>query len=441
MTRSSDFKRAVRARMAKTGERYTTARAHVLARLIKEAGGTKSGDPSGYPYRPGVCRDTGALSNWLAAQGVVSPHSGEPLSEALLTGLAGGVGFLYIVFEYKDIPPTLSVLARYDTAAERFALAGLEKLGLDCRSIETTSATKARKELDSALDAGKPVLCVVDSVAIAQSPAPQMMVGMAPTVVTVVATEGDDLLIDVGAAEPTRISREAFDKARSAFKKGKHRMVILDEPSKPKDLVASIHRAIAECADRYTNAPYKGYASNFGLAGLEKWARLLVDERDKKGWPTLFPEGHQACFALRRTYQGIHHEMTPPSAGRGMYADFLREALEITEHSPYARAAEAFDQAAATWDAIGETITSCGVDAVQSGCEMLDTYAELLDTQATDAQRAKVATQLGQSAESGKLDKKAALELYAQLASQVEAVLQAERVALGALTDALAVLS
>lgn len=32
-------------------------------------------------------------------------RSDGPLSEALLTGLAGGVGFLYIVFEYKDTPP------------------------------------------------------------------------------------------------------------------------------------------------------------------------------------------------------------------------------------------------------------------------------------------------------------------------------------------------
>ncbi|WP_419192271.1 DUF4872 domain-containing protein [Engelhardtia mirabilis] len=420
--------------MEKTGERYTTARAQVLAKLGYRTREATAG--SGYPFQPGVCGDTGAVRNWLAALSVRATGSADPLSEAMLTGLAGGVGFLYIVFEYTGTPPLLSVLTRFDSAADRFALGAVERLGLELDSLQTTSAKKARAALDAAIDAGSPALCVVDALALARTDPPSAMLGTAPTLVAVVGREGDDLLIDKGSSDPALIHADVFAAARAAFKKAKHHMVTAAPGHGHGDLSAAIEAAVADCARRYTESPYKGFASNFGLAGMEKWARLLVDRKDAKGWPTLFPEGARAGLALRRTYQGLEHELTPPHAGRGLYAEFLREAAPLTGNDRLAAAARAFDAAAERWRTISASIAECDVPAIRSGCEMLDTYAELLDAQAAEAERDELRGRLEAATGECELTRDDALELYASLRGQLLAAIEAERAAHAALLAA-----
>ena len=97
MPTDKDFKRLVRARMGRTGEAYTTARAHLRP----------SADQDPDPGRPGPLAgrhpDTAALARLLAALGVPDPASGHPLTEAMALGVAGGIGFAYFVFEYEEL--------------------------------------------------------------------------------------------------------------------------------------------------------------------------------------------------------------------------------------------------------------------------------------------------------------------------------------------------
>ncbi|MEZ5090042.1 MAG: hypothetical protein R2719_10165 [Micropruina sp.] len=65
--------------MRKTGERYTVARRHIV-----------DADTS-WELRGGV-GDTAVLANVLANLGVVAPHTGEPLTEAVVLGVGGGLG-------------------------------------------------------------------------------------------------------------------------------------------------------------------------------------------------------------------------------------------------------------------------------------------------------------------------------------------------------------
>ncbi|MCA8981550.1 MAG: DUF4872 domain-containing protein [Planctomycetes bacterium] len=437
MTRGRSFKREVRARMEKTGERYTAARARILAKWAP----TETADDGAYPFSPGLCRDTGAARNWLHALGVRELSGGKPLSEALLTGLSGGVGFLYMVFEYKGLPPLLSVLTRYDTCADQFVIGGLTRLGIDARITETTSAKKARAELDAALEAGTGALCVVDSVTLAQSAAARELTGMVPTVVAVVGEEGGELLVDCGGAEPLRTDHASFAKARAGYKKAKHRMLTAQRDAQPSDLAGAVHGAVDSCLERYENAPFKGFASNFGFAGMEKWARLLTDERDPKGWPRLFPDGRAACLGLRRAFEGLEHEMTSTGAGRFAYADFLRDAARITGCEAYASAAERYDGAAKRWSAVAESIAACDVREVRSGCELLDAYSELLDAQAPSAERESLAARLSDSSKACDLDVHAARAIYAQLSELVQEAVDTERQAVEALSGAVAVRS
>src|SRR5689334_22754792 len=87
MTAHKHFKHLVRTRMDKTGESYTTARRHVL----REAGKLPAEGPARW-HLPGNIPATTALRVLLTAAGVRDPRTGEPISEAMLFGIAGGVG-------------------------------------------------------------------------------------------------------------------------------------------------------------------------------------------------------------------------------------------------------------------------------------------------------------------------------------------------------------
>jgi len=439
MTTKQSFKERVRARMRKTGERYTTARAHLLGTLGQDGGAVEL---RGHPFRRGLCRDTTAVSNALAALDTRLSPGGAPIDEVLLTGLSGGVGFLYIVFEYPDTPPLASVLTRFDTSADKFALGGLARLGFGAPS-ETTSDAKARRELDAALDAGRTVLCVADSSIVSGTASPGAVAGMAPTIVAVVARDGDEYVVDAGTGRVERLSREALAGARASFKPAKRRCLALSPPDEPVDALPAVHDALAACAHRYEHAPYKGYASNFGLAGMDKFVKALTNPRDKRGWPKLFPDGKLAALGLRRLYQGLEIEMTPPSAGRGVQADFLRASADATGHAPYRAAADAFDAAGRAWSEVSAFVASCDVPAVRTGCEMLDAYAELLDEQASlgDEARSAAARRAMDSPADGdasELTAEKARAIYAEVATRATQAVAAEREAHAALAGACA---
>lgn len=431
MTRQQSFKERVRARMEKTGERYTTARAQLLGTL------GDGGRPSpGHPFRPGLCRDTAATANLLAALDVRLGEGGPAVDEVLLTGLSGGTGFLYIVFEYQGTPPLPSVLMRHDTAADQFVLHGLRRLGIGLEVHETTSARRARATLDGVLDGEAAALCVVDAAALLDPEAEGPTPGMAPTQVVVTGREGDGYRVDTGLGGAVVLSAAALARARAGFRKGKHRLVEVTDARTTADVAGALHGAAAATADRYVNAPFKGFASSFGLAGMEKLVAALTDDKGARGWPRLFPEGRLACLGLRRLYEGIQLEMTPPAGGRWEQARFLRGAARLTGHRAYEGAADAFDAAAAGWGAVASFVADCGVRGVATGCELLDAYAELLDSGASHGAAREARRAVEEASDAAELPAARARELYGQVAGLVSAAVDAERAAVEALTRA-----
>ncbi|MBL8878824.1 MAG: DUF4872 domain-containing protein [Phycisphaerales bacterium] len=440
MTAHRDFKRSIRERMKKTGERYTAARAVLLqARAIEKPTTRIAGLFPDYECCGGVCRDTGALRNFLAACGVGVAQNRESLSEALVNGLCGGVGFLYAVFEYKGWPPILSVLTRYDTMPDSYIANGLARLGIEMTRTETTSAATARKALDQAIASQQPALCTVDCVGMMiEEPGPLQMAGAAPTVVTVAGVDGTELLIDDGAVEPRRMSHESFAGARAMYKKGKQRLITVSTRGQRVDLGQCTIDAITATADRFTNAPYKGFASNFGFAGLEKWQKLLIDTKDKKGWPTLFPGGKPAYFGLRRAFDGIEHEFTAPAAGRPIYAQFLREAARITNRARLNGAADLFDKAGDSWSALTRAMATCGDAAVEQGCKLGDSARELFDEAPPDCKAGiqRISRERTSLANECTLSASQAAGLYAELSRHVGEILAIEREAVATMQAA-----
>lgn len=232
--------------------------------------------------------------------------------EALVAGLAGGIGFMYFVFEYAGRPPMPTIVAQ--AHPEPWVQVALGRLNIP---YEATRSAKPRwNRVEAALDAGAPVFCTVDRSALPwHGPAPMAELAAAdPYVVVVVGREGDTYHVEDGAGgarAPYEIGREEFGAAWSGHKKGRHQMVVTTgKPAGEPDLDA----AIAATVSRLTG-PVLGnhFDVNFGFSGMEKFAAQLRDTSTKAGWERRFATPEAFALGAGRLYACLEEEWTAPA--------------------------------------------------------------------------------------------------------------------------------
>lgn len=361
MTTQRTLKKQIRDRMGRTGERYTTARSHIIGSQKQLMVGGQQGDIA-------------AVRNALAAAGVVGPD-GTALTEAQVFGLAGGIGFLYGVFRY-DGGPTMTITTRNTSMPDTFLDQLWSTEGLRCSVSTTGGVKKARTDLETAVADGRRALCSVGAGRLGYLGLPEEEAAMYPIVVGVISHDGGDYLIDDRSPVPHRIDAEQFAAARAVVRSAKHRMVTIDggEPDWEQVIVSAVRNG----ADRYNTPPVKQFAANIGLAGLDKWRRLLTDSKDRMSWSKVFPEGPDAGLGFSRLFECVEHAYTAANAGRPLYAEFLRWAADVTTESRYAEAAEAADASGERWAAIAD-LSSSADPAVRRAAAAIDKRAELLD--------------------------------------------------------------
>ncbi|MCG8419652.1 MAG: BtrH N-terminal domain-containing protein [Proteobacteria bacterium] len=358
MTRAKDLKRRVRTRMTKTGERYTTARAHVLARSATSptAGRTKS-----KPARPVAQHgETYALSGFLAAAGVVDPGTGEPFAEAMLLGIGGGLGAAYFVFEYKGHPPHLYIGTRvghqYPYTAD-FATAVCSRLGVEIRVHEIGSKKTASKHLVRATDGGRAALVWTDMGSLSYWQIDEAQKGALPHVVLVtrIDQEANNAAVIDHSARPFSLPLGELVEARARLRKAKNRVIEIIPKQQVDDLCPAVHNGLVACVNSLRDgALVASAAGNFGLSALDKWAHLVNNPRDKKGWPRAFRPGIPLYTGLRQTYFWIEMAGTGGGAFRPMYADFLDRAAQLLDRPTLGDLAGEYRSLGDAWTELAE---------------------------------------------------------------------------------------
>jgi hypothetical protein len=177
MTAHKHLKERIRARMARTGESYTTARRHVLNAL----------PPAEYRLTGGVHPDTHAIAGVLANRGLLDPHSGRPLTEAMVLGVGGGLGAGYILWEFKahDLRTLVFGFRNSWQYPDRWALKTCARLGVPAGPHETGSPRQAEQELSAAVGQGVPVIAWADQQALGYRHLPAWLEGYGGHPVTI----------------------------------------------------------------------------------------------------------------------------------------------------------------------------------------------------------------------------------------------------------------
>ncbi|MBC7869709.1 MAG: hypothetical protein H7Y09_02630, partial [Chitinophagaceae bacterium] len=173
---------------------------------------------------------TAALTNVLAAQGILSPHNGQPFSEAMMLGIGGGLGMGYILWEFKQHESANIVLGFRNrwNYIPRFLTTLCTRLGIQADIQETASAKAAAANLENAQ---LPVVAWVDKAHLPHQNLPEALKGYLIHLVGVYALEAGQVWMDDLSSELFAVPADIFAAGRARIGSDKNRLMHITPPN------------------------------------------------------------------------------------------------------------------------------------------------------------------------------------------------------------------
>jgi hypothetical protein len=431
MTTQKGFKTLVRARMAKTGERYAAARRALMSEGAIE---TSPSPTQSAPLHP----DSWALARVLADAGVVSPLDGRPLSEAMILGIAGGLGAGYILWEFKSRGGAILTLGfsnqwQYPGIPGWYGNA-LDRLGIAADLHETAGAVGAQASLDGALDAGRTAIAFVDLQSMGTWGLPDSLSGYSGYPVAIVGRNDDgSYRVDDRGREPLEVDRDTMARARARIGSWKHRLIVpTPEPGEiPLDrLRQAVRDGLAHQVDHLRSS-----SDSFSLPAWRKWSRLMTDTRNAKVWPRVFADGHGLFGALLSIVEGVDGRVGAAGGHlRERYAEFLDE-VTVAGFAPMAEAARRWREAADRWEDLADAAAPPDLDGAVDAVHAAEELHDAVMTGEPGRRRARAAADrlwaIREAQASGvSMTEARMLELLADLGERLRGIYDAEVAAL-----------
>jgi hypothetical protein len=404
MTTRKGFKRLVRARMAKTGERYAAARRNVLGQArgstgeeprLPDAAARSAGaaDTDGYAFRGGLHPDTSMIANILANQGVTSELTGRPVSEAAILGAGGGLGAGYILWEFKAREAPILTLGFRNQwqypAVPGWLAKTADRLAIRLDVHETGGSAGARKKLDSIIDTGRPVIAYVDQQVIGTWGQPAELSGVSGYPVVVTGRLDDDVyLVDDRGTTALEIPATTMVAARARIGSIRNRLVELTPPGRvlPAASLRAAFRAGLEDQVDHLRAP----SDSFSLPTWRKWSRLMTDTKNPKAWSRVFAGGTGLFGALVSIVEAVDGAIGAEGGHlRELYADFLDEAALSLDLPALNEAALAWRTAADLWEDLADAAIPADLDGALDAVEAAEALHDAV--MAGEPGRARVA--------------------------------------------------
>jgi hypothetical protein len=392
-----------------------------------------------YTQLGGILPETATLTNVLANQGFVSPHNGRPLSEAMVLGIAGGLGCGYILWEFEKYESAILVMGFHNkwNYPTEFMQKFCDRVGVTAEFLETGGTKTAVRQLDEALGDGRFPIAWVDQQTLPYFYMRAMYSGCFSHFVTVFGREGDHYLLDDRSQKPLAVDGASLSQARARIGSYKNRLLLLHPNGREFDLPAAVMAGLEDCVDYLSQS-----SQTFAPPVYKKWARLMTDTHNKKGWPVVFKDKVGLYSTLRSLYEGIELFGTAGGGLRSVYADFLDEAQDVVNLPRLQEAAEQYRQAAALWSAFAEAALPDSVQPLSETKKLLNQKYSHFLTEGNDsaAELSRISQKLEELevALNGRfpLNDRDTHTLFADLQTHLEKIYAAEQKALDALAGA-----
>jgi hypothetical protein len=374
MTAHKHLKQLVRARMLKTGEGYASARRQVM----RQAPATPP-DPAARWHFPGNTPAATALRVLLTRAGLRAPGTGQPCSEAMVFGVAGGIGAGVFSFSYKQ-----EGFASFHLAGRHNWQDTLGYLRDACRRFgtepvirEAGGARAAEGQLREAL-AGGPCVAWVDMAGLPHRALPAIYSGGAYHVVTVYRVDEDSGTALIGdlADDPIPIPLDDLARARGRIKKDRYRLLAVPDAPGPRDVRSLVREGLKNCHDGRPGIGGRVMV-NFTLDAFRVWGDRMHGSSDKESWEKVFPRGGLLWSGLTSIHDCIEHHGTGGGLCRPIFADFLAEAASATGADALRAAAERYEDLGRRWSDLAEAALPDDVPLFREAKQLLARKAEL----------------------------------------------------------------
>jgi hypothetical protein len=362
--------------------------------------------------------------------------SSDLCTEEMLFGLGGGLGLIYFLFDLHGGHPIV-VGTRYHASEAKtpvFVMQMCEAWGATTELKHSTSRSAATKSLTKMLDDGFTPIVWVEYTKL-----PYLFLSGHPNMyytIVVYEKDGDEFIVGDLGPSAARISVEELEEVRHSHYAPKFRSLTIKEaPAKP-----DVRELVAERIQLSCSQMLEGLGiSNFGLQAFKKWADMLTNTKNKKGWSNCFTDGPALHEAMSSLYEQIELRGFGGSAFRGMYADFLDQAAGVIRKSGLKKVAEQFREADDSWHKIALAALPDSIPILKETRAAFDRRAALLQKPRTpkiddelDAIRTCLKELRESSAKDLALSQADKLELFSGIRARV---LETEAIERAAFTD------
>lgn len=290
-----------------------------------------------FPHRKAGHCGSGALRDLLEFYGL--SYRAEPLSEGMVFGLGGGLGFFFA--EHDQLDPPMYLVGR---------TAGLERdlcshLGIDLDLRQTDDPAQGWHWLRDELDAGHPTMVWADIKHL-----DYLRVRLNNTMHDIVVTGYDEdqgiaLIADNDRDEIQRCSLESLAIARDSHSfpgPNRHATWVMRFPDRLPDLLRAVNGAVDRAVRnmREENQLLDG-AGNSGLRGIVEFAERYPE------WPDRL--GDRLQPVMRGLQVFIVKAGTGGAMFRSLHAQFLHDSSELLADQRLAAAAGLYDSLTDAW--------------------------------------------------------------------------------------------
>jgi hypothetical protein len=313
-----------------------------------------------FPHRKAGHCGSGAFRDLLEHHAL--SWDGEPLSEAMVFGLSGGLGCFY--YELPEMDPPLYLVGR---------TGGLERgvcdhLGIELDLRRTDDGDEAWRWLRDEIDAGRPTMINADIQEL-----DYLRVKLSNTMHDIVVTGYDEeagvaLIADNDREEIQRCSLASLARARGSQGfpgPSRHATWVMRFPERLPDPRAAVDAALAQAVAnmREASEALAGIGPGSGLDHLERFVSSYPR------WPELF--GDRLDRALRGLWVFIVKAGTGGAMFRSLQAGFLREASELLGDADVAAASGVYEELASAWLSLADAMRTQDHRAGRSDVEAI----------------------------------------------------------------------
>lgn len=286
-------------------------------------------------------------------------YNNLPVSEEMLLGLAGGIGFIY--WYMKQMPAPI-VGGR---GGGRYFIENIGKrTGATIQPKRTGSAKLGHTMLMERLAASQPTVIYADMAYLPYMGVPEEAhFGQHVIVIYGIDEEADLVKISDRGKRGVTINVNDLKMARgSKFPPWppQHALFDIQLPKRLQIGPKVVRQALRECVNGMVNPPI----SNLGLMGIQKWAKLLLK------WPDMF-QGMNLWGCLMNVFMFIETGGTGGSSMRPMFSRFLAEAKDILKEPKLDSVIEQYQESARIWSKIAELILPDSYPALKKAREIL----------------------------------------------------------------------